>query len=135
MREDVTVTRGGDVLLSGVAVLDVATALELVAAVHRNNGGAGATRLASLMEPFTTAARRVQSFVVETAKPSELVAVPESALADPISSDEAAQLLGCSPQNFTKHCRRGTYDTARRTGRTWLIERSEVLAVSERIAS
>ncbi len=50
-----------------------------------------------------------------------------SALLDPVSVQEAAEMLRCQPRNVRDLCARGAFPSARRVDGRWLLERADVL--------
>lgn len=132
-RQDLILLPGGTVVLTGAAVLDAVTAFELLAQVHRSNGGGLAPRLARLRDFFAVASADVRGSVPGTTEPLPADGVPVFAMTDPITPLEVGQLLGVSDTYVRRLCRVGSFETAAQPdGRHWLVERGEILAQVEK---
>jgi hypothetical protein len=135
MREDVQVLGGGEVLLSGSAVLWVATALERAAQAQRANGLRDGD-IGRLADSFAFAAQRVRSSGVGTSEVPMAPVLPSSMPVDPVTSSKAAEMLSCGSRYVTELCNTGAFDgPVKQVCRRWLIERAAVLARIERKAN
>jgi ERCC4-type nuclease len=126
---DMLVLPGGVVLTWGQGVLETASAFETLKGVRRSNGASSSPRLDARLDALRDAAREVLSSAPGTTEPTWAAGVPVFAMTDPVTAKEAAQMIGCSDSYLRRQCRRGRFETADRPdGRTWLIERADVLA-------
>lgn len=77
------------------------------------------------------AAAKAAAFAAETAKVRKIHVVPESAQIGPsrvVDAGRVAEVLSCSPQWARALLRRGDFATARRAGRSWLVDEDELTA-------
>jgi len=121
----------GVTILGRVGTLSFAEALRIVAGMARTAGGGRPSprfvRLAGILE--SSAANALRAFPAESFDRSSAVGVPWSAhsvVVDPISTADAAALLGCSAQSVRARCRCGEFASAVLVGDTWVIGRHEV---------
>lgn len=135
MSQEIRVLRGGEMLVSGVAVGWFATLAERAVQGQRLNGIRNGLFETWAAEAADAAGRvRMTADVGSPALPIEDVR-SSSVLVDPITAAQAAEMSGCQVRNITDLCTREVFGTARKVGGQWQIERAEVLARVEKAAS
>lgn len=129
---------GGEVLLGPVGVEYARRALVVALSVHHRNGRTPPAGLVELAEVLTAGSERAQARSTSASTSAEVSAAGAGAqsrelddLLDPITTKEAATMLGCTTRNVTDRCARKAFVSARKTPAGWLVERDEVL---ERLA-
>lgn len=124
---DLLVFRGGEVLVGTGAVPWMRHLMQRAVAASRVNGARDLDAEAFL-EAFTAAQNRARCSAPGTARLPLGADLRPSMLIDPIGSEEAALMLGCTPENVRRLCRREALGAARLVGKSWQIERAEVAA-------
>ncbi|WP_369053899.1 MerR family transcriptional regulator [Kineococcus terrestris] len=130
---------GGEVLLSGSAVLDVLRALLTAERVAAADGIAPSRAWRWLSEEFRQAAADVQARNALTAGGTATrgsAEVPQLEQPSPLRQDlietkEAARMLGCTPRNVRDLAQRGVLDSGRQVAGRLLLERTEVAALAQ----
>jgi hypothetical protein len=128
--------RGGELLMSGrharLALASVRAAID----AQRRTGLPLPVEVLELAEELALAVERDQATSgLGTAEVPEVVGVQVSLAEDLIDVREAASMLGCSDRNVRSLLAREVLTTGRRLAGSWVVERAEVLARVERLAS
>lgn len=134
MADDVQAMGAGELLLAGPAVLWFATLAERAVHAQRANGVRNPVAERWLSVAIEGSSRVRASAIGRSEVPIESVSA-SSGLVDPVTTSEAAVMLNKTPRNVVDLCRREVLTTACKVGGQWQIERAEVLARAERIAS
>jgi helix-turn-helix protein len=125
---DVVMQLPGGYLFVGPAVVGyVSGALERVERQHRLEG----IRPPEAWVHLRDAASKAADCARESAKVRKTAVMPQSPQISSgplIGVGRVAEVLGCTPQWARTLLRRGDLTTARRVGRTWLVEEDEVVA-------
>jgi hypothetical protein len=124
-RESVEVFGGGEVLVSGPAVLWFATLAERAVHAQRLNGARNpvAEVWNGLMAEAATRTRTADNGI--SALPMSVDA-SSSVPVDPVSAQEAAVMMNRKDRNVRGLCARGSFESATRVAGRWQIERAEV---------
>lgn len=124
---------GGCVLVMPQSVGVVSRSLAKTRELQRRDGMPPSPAFQILADTFdeaTEIVRRSATGTSEVPQQSRVTASPASdrgsVLADPMSAEQAAELLGCSARNVRALCSREVFETAQRTRAGWEIERTEV---------
>jgi hypothetical protein len=134
-RGEVQPLSGGEVLISGDAVLWFATMAERAVLAQRGNGMRSPLFDGWLDTLRDAAARTRACSGIGTSEVPIPAGPPSSGLTDPISTVEAAAMLRTTPRNVTALCQREVLSSARKVAGRWQIERAEVTARAERTAA
>lgn len=133
----VIVLAGGELLIAGAAVADVARALRLAGRTARRDG-LGLSGLTRALLVGADEALRRQAVTSASGSPE----VPEaddsgswSETSGRIGTREAAEIMRITDRGVRDLCDRGSFATAARAGRDWTIDRAEVLERAERRTS
>lgn len=123
----------GEVLVrSPAAVRQVNRLLQAgVRVATRGDGLSLSPLVRELLAAFGEAASLAATSSPEVAEVPEMPRAPTSD-ADLIGTVEVARMLNCGERNARDLCRRGHFDTAQMTGRSWLVDRAEVQAEAGR---
>lgn len=132
-REHVEVLSGGEVLVSGPAVLWFATLAERAVHAQRLNG-ARVGFAEHWSAAFAEASSRVRTADNGRAALPLPAVASSSTPVDPVSAQEAAMMLDRKVRNVRDLCDREVFTSARKIAGRWQIERAEVLARAERAA-
>jgi Helix-turn-helix domain len=130
----VMVLAGGELLLRGSAVHEVARALRLAVRLAARDG-IGVSRSVRELEAAATLALARARSAVGTPEYRERADLAESDPEDLIDTGQAARLMDTSTRNIRALCQRRTLSTARRVGGKWVVDRADVLHYLERKAS
>lgn len=134
MSDGVRVLGAGELLVSGQAVAYFATLAERSVHAQRGNGVRNPIFEGWAAAAAEGAARGRTSAIGR----SELPIAPDpasSCLVDPVTTSEAAMMLTKTTRNVVYLCRHEVFASARQVGGRWQIERAEVAARAERVAS
>lgn len=115
---------GGLLLLGGRGTRVVAAALALAERIAARDGIAPPADWVAVRAAVTAAAS--DSGSAEVPAPP-VVAASRVVVMDPVSTVEAAEMLGCTARNVRDLCARGAFAASRLGGR-WVLEREEVTA-------
>jgi hypothetical protein len=118
----------GFLLIGPAAAAHVASALQRAEQRHRLDG----IRPPALWVTLRNAASASAAFAIESAKvrSSDGMSQSDSIGSGQVGAGRVAEVLGCSPQWARALLRRGDLSTARRVGRTWLVDEDEVAAMA-----
>jgi len=124
----------GYVLVAPQSAGVIQRSLEKVAELQRRDGLPASPAFQVLVAVFAqaTAEARASEAGRSEVPQQRLVAASVASdrgsvvLVDPVSAEQAAELLGCSSRNVRDLCFREVFDSAQRTRAGWEIERAEV---------
>lgn len=125
---------GGQVLLAGSALLDVARALQGVQRAARSDGIEPPDRVRWLLAQVLAAAAESTTAAPGSAALPQMEDLSPSLHEDLISSEEAASMLGCKPRNVRDLAVREVLRSGRKRAGRLLFERSEIEAEARRRA-
>jgi hypothetical protein len=124
---------GGCVMVMPTAAGVVLRSLEKIAELQRRDGLPASSAFQALVAVFAEATAEVRSSEAGRSEvPQQRLVTASvasdrgSVLVDPVSAEQAAELLGCSSRNVRGLCSREVFETAQRTRAGWEIERAEV---------
>jgi hypothetical protein len=123
---------GGFVLVHPAAAGVVSRALAAAEQLQRRDGYLPPADFALLVEVFAVATQEQRSSTAGRSEVPRQRPSAESApsvrmvLADPVTAEQAAEILGCTSRNVRDLCSRGVFESAQRNRSGWEIERAEV---------
>ena len=124
---------GGEVLVERSAVPWIRLAVQRLRAEMRRDGVRNVDADAYLAA-FTEARDRCATSANGSAEVPQVDDSAWSIPVDPMTTEEAAEMLGTGSRNVRDLCKRGALATARQVSGRWLVERDEVLARVEKVA-
>lgn len=128
------VCAGGEVLLGPDGVRFARMAMTVAAREQARSGLALPEPARELRQLLEQAVGQLPPLTASAGGSAELPPAPASASSralpdDPVTTEEAARMLGCSVRRVVQMCAGVGLDSAVKVGRSWLVERAEVLAV------